>query len=300
MTRGRQMEEKKHPTKKVVAKKNSLGTSNTNDGRAFKPKGKKNKIQYQNKISDSGLQGHVNRLLIATPTLGNVRIEWVNARYGQIIPTNWSMVQMQQFMNSFVAMRYQVADAQNIIVREAIAQDFEWLILLEDDTCPPPDALVRFNEYILSAEVPVVSGLYYTKSEPSEPLLYRGRGTSFYDNWKMGDKVWVDGVPTGCLLIRVDLLREMWKDSPEYLTPGSGQRVRRVFDTPNKMWFDEKQGQFATVTGTSDLDWCSRVIEGKYLERAGYPELQKEEFPFLVDTNIFCKHVDIRGRVFPY
>lgn len=260
---------------------------------------KRKPIQYRQILSDSGDPGYVNRLLVATPTRGTVRIEWVNARYGQIIPTNWSMVMMIQAMHSFIVEHYQVDDAQNLIVKEAIDKQFEWLLLLEDDTCPPPDAFVKFNEYIRKDEVPVVSGLYYTKSEPSEPLLYRGRGTSFYDNWKMGDKVWVDGVPTGCLLIRVKLLEEMWKDAPEYRTPVGGQITRRVFETPNKIWFNEEEGRYNTLTGTSDIDWCSRVIEGKYLARAGYPEIQKKKYPFLVDTNIFCRHVDQQGRTYP-
>lgn len=281
-------------------KKNSLGTTNTNTGKAFKPKGKKNPIEYQTLVLDSGESTYVNRILVATPTLGNVRIEWVGARYGQIIPTNWSQVEMRQFMSGFVPMRFQVADAQNIIVKEAIEKQFEWLLLWEDDTCPPPDAMVRFNEYMRNADVPVVSGLYYTKSEPSEPLLYRGRGTSFYEDWKMGDKVWVDGVPTGMLLIRVKLLEEMWKDSPEYLTPVGGQLTRRVFDAPNKLYFNEETGEYSAVTGTSDLDWCTRVIQGEYFAKAGYPKIQKKEWPFLVDTNIFCKHIDTSGRVYPY
>lgn len=279
-------------------KKNSLGTTNTNKGRSFKPEGKPNPINYQ--VLDSGESTYVNRLLVATPTLGNIRIEWHNARVGQIIPTNWSMVTMIQAMNGFVPMRFQVADAQNLIVREAIEKQFEWLLLLEDDTCPPLDAFVRFNDYIRKADIPVVSGLYYTKSEPSEPLLYRGRGTSFYEEWEMGDRVWVDGVPTGCLLVRVALLREMWKDSPDYITPVGGQKTRRVFDTPNKVWFDEATGQYSSLTGTSDMDWCTRVIKGRYFEKAGYPDIQKKKYPFLVDTNIFCKHIDQSGKVYPY
>lgn len=281
--------------------KNSLGTTNTNTGAYFKPgKANKKSIQYRQIINDSGDPGFINRLLVATPTMGNVRIEWVSARYGQLIPVNWSMVTMMQYMNSYVPMRFQVADAQNVIVKEAIEKQFEWLLLIEDDTCPPPDALVRFNTYIRENKYPVVSGLYYTKSEPSEPLIFRGRGTSFYDNWKLGDKVWADGVPTGCLLIRVSLLKAMWDDAPEYITPVGGQKTRKVFETPSKVWFDEARGQYNTLGGTSDLDWCTRVIKGKYLAKAGYPEIQKKKYPFLVDTNIFCKHISIDGKVYPY
>lgn len=39
-----------------------------------------------------------NRVLIFTPTTGLVRTEWVNARYGQIIPCNWSNVNMNNLL----------------------------------------------------------------------------------------------------------------------------------------------------------------------------------------------------------
>src|SRR5512139_622098 len=107
------------------------------------------------------------------------------------------MLQVLEAIDSFAPVGYQVADAQNIIIKAAIENNVEWLLFIEDDTCPPPDAFVRINDYMKKAEVPVVSGLYYTKGMPPEPILYRGRGNSYYDDWKMGDKVWVDGIPTG-------------------------------------------------------------------------------------------------------
>src|SRR3990172_2359233 len=72
---------------------------------------------YRTIIQDSGDPGYINRLMVATPVTGLVRIEWVQARYGQTIPTNWSMVQLMQFMDSWMPYRYLVADAQNLIVR---------------------------------------------------------------------------------------------------------------------------------------------------------------------------------------
>lgn len=241
-------------------------------------------------FQNSGDPGYVNRLLIGTPTTGLVRMEWVNARYGQTIPTNWSMVQMIQWMSTYIPYQFQVADAQNLIVREFIAKDFEWLLLIEDDTAPPADAFIRFNEYMRDGTVPIVSGLYYTRSVPAEPMVYRGRGNSFYTKWKPGQKVWVDGLPTGMLLVHQSILKAMWDDSPEYLV--GGIKTRRVFNTPRDLWYDEKTGQFNTTAGTSDLDWCTRIINGGYLKKAGWPELQKKKFPFLIDTNIFCRHID--------
>jgi len=251
----------------------------------------------RNIVKDSNDPGYTNRLLVGTATTGNVRMEWVMARYGQIIPTNWSQVQMIQYMSSYVPIHYLIDDAQNMIVKEVIEKDFEWLFLLEHDVILPPDAFLRLNEYIREGKYPIVSGLYYTKSIPAEPMVYRGRGNSFYTNWKLGDKVWADGVPTGCLLIHHSILKEMWEDSPEYNVRGT--ITRRVFNTPREAWFDPNTGQYNSTTGTSDLDWCTRVIQGKYLAKAGWPELQKKKYPFLIDTSIFCRQIDDNGVQYP-
>ena len=264
-----------------------------------KPKGTKTPVKPYRTISvDSNDPGYVNRVLVATPTLGIDRMEWVLARHGQTNPTNRSQVQYIQFMQTFAPFRYTVANAQNIIVKELIDRKFEWLLLIEDDTMPPADAFIRFNHYMRNEQVPVVSGLYFTKTDPPEPMLYRGRGTSFYTKWKMGDLVWCDGVPTGMLLIHSSILKILWDESPEYVV--NGIVTRRVFDDPRKLWFDKGSGQFNTTSGTSDLEWCSRIMKDKIFDKAGWPEYQKKKYPFLIDTNIFCKHIDRNtGKQYP-
>jgi hypothetical protein len=257
--------------------------------------------EYRIVVDDSGNPRYVNRLLVGTATTGIVRMEWVAARHGQMIPCNWSQVSINQFVSGYVPMRYQVADAQNLIVKVAVEGDFEWLLLLEHDTIPPPDAFIRFNEYMQTAKVPVVSGLYFTKSVPSEPLVYRGRGTSYYGDWHMGDLVWCDGVPTGMLLIHCAILREMWKDAEEYQL--SNQFTRRIFDAPRMIHYSPDAREFYSLAGTSDLDWCKRVMEGGYFRKAGWGEfvdgLDDPRYPFLVDTNIFCRHIDLEGIQYP-
>jgi len=254
-------------------------------------------FEYKTIIQDSGDPGYTNRILIGTPTTGLVRIEWVGGRYGQVTPCNWSHVTYQEYINSFVPLRYQVDDAQNLIVKEVVEKNFEWLLLYEHDVIPPPDCFIRINQYIIKKEVPIVSGLYYSRSRPSEPLVYRGRGTSYYPDWKMGDLVWADGVPTGLLLIHNSILKEMWKESPEYALKGT--TTRRVFETPRKMWYDPQTGVHNAVSGTSDLAFCDRVMQGEYFRKAGWEEYQAMKYPFLVDTNLFCKHVDPDGAMYP-
>lgn len=246
-------------------------------------------------VMDSCDPGYVNRLMVGTPTTGNVRIEWVAARYGQLTPINWSMAQLMQYMASVFPLRYQVADAQNMIVKEAIEKDMEWLFLLEHDVVIPPDTFVRLNRYMREAPAPVVSGLYFSRAQPSEPMVFRGRGNSFFDEWRLGDLVSCDGVPTGCLLIHMGVLRAMWADSEAYTV--NGVQTRRVFHTPRAAWFNPETNQYNFTATTSDLEWCDRVMQGDYLRKAGWPAPGR--WPFLVDTNIFCWHINPDGQMFP-
>ena len=74
-------------------------------------------------------------------------------------------------------------------------------------------------------------------------------------------------------------------------------RVRKVFETPTKVWFDPETSQFASQTGTSDLYWCDRVIKDKVLERTGWKKLANKKYPFVIDTSIFCRHIDISSGI---
>ena len=259
-------------------------------------------------IERSGGDPYSSRLCIGTPTLGTIRMEWHSAKIGQIIPVNWSMVMVTESLGGYVPLGFLVADAQNLVVRQAINGNFEWMLLYEDDVLPRPDAFLRLNQYMMDEEVPVVSGLYYTKSQPAEPLIFRGRGNGVYRKFKTptqengkyvpGDLVWADGVPTGFLLIHMSIIREMWKDCEEYTV--ANQVTRRMFDFPRDMWLDPETGNYRTLAGTSDLDWCTRVMAGGYFKKAGWPKYQRKKYPFLVDTNIFCGHIDLAsGMVFP-
>lgn len=241
------------------------------------------------------------RLLVGTATTGQVRVEWVQARYGQVIPTNWSWVQMWQYMaiGQFMPLGYQVDDAQNLICAHAMADDYEWLLLYEHDVLPKPDALVRLADYMKRGDTPIVSGLYFTRSIPSEPLIYRGRGTLAHEDFDIGDLVWCDGVPTGFLLIHMSIIRAMWEESEAYMIGTT--ETRRIFETPAKAWFDPESAQFNTQAGTSDLAWCQRIMDEDFLAKAGWPKYQEMIWPFLVDTNIACEHINntMVGEKFP-
>ncbi len=237
------------------------------------------------------------RLGIGIPMTGVVRAEWMLARYGQIIPTNWSQLDIIQWMDTYAPMGFMVADARNMVVKSAIEKNIEWLLFIDHDVILPPDAFLRFNDYIREDKYPIVAGLYWTRSEPSEPLIYRGRGNSFFAKWKVGDKVMADGTHMGCTLINMKLIKAVYDESEEYMI--GANKVRRVFKTPNEIFFDTETGSSHAMTGTEDLYFYDRLMKEGFYKKAGFPEFQKMKNPLLIDTGICCYHVDINGQRFP-
>jgi hypothetical protein len=234
------------------------------------------------------------RILIGIPITGLVRAEWAIARYSQVIPCNWSQTDALTWMDQFSPLGWSVADARNITVMQCLKHDFEWLYFIDHDVILPPHTTVTWNERMLKEKIPIWSGLYFTKSVPSEPLVYRGHGNGYYTDWKIGDKIWVNVVPMGCTMIHSSILKVMWEDA-EYYEAGDF-KLKRVFSTPAKVVFDPETLSWYTNSGTEDFDWCNRVIENNVLKRAGWKE---KEFPFLLDTNIFCRHIDFDGVQYP-
>lgn len=238
-----------------------------------------------------------NRVLIGIPATGLIRIEWAMARYGQITPCNWSQSDMVQFIDQFSPLGFMVADARNMVCTKAIEQDFEWVFFIDHDTIPPPHTIITWNEYMLKGDIPIFGGLYFTKGRPSEPLVYRGNGTSHYRGWKFGDLVWVDGLGMGCTMIHVSILKEMSKDSPTYKIGENS--VFRIFETPSKIGIDPQTHALSAQSGTEDLYWCDKVRKQGILAKAGWKDIAKKRFPYLIDTNVFCRHIDNNGTQYP-
>jgi len=250
-----------------------------------------------NEILPRSSTANKHRLLIGTPCTGLVRAEWAFARFGAIIPCNWSHGSFLYHTPAVAPLSYTVADAQNVCCKKLLEIDAKWLFLHEEDNVLPPDTFLIFNEYMLAEDVPVVSGLYFTKSLPAEPMTYRGRGTSYYDAWKIGDKVWCDGVPTGCLLVHNSIIRALWEESEEYLA-GGNTLTRRIFTAPESAWCDPEKG-WQAHGGTSDLEWCSRMIVKDIFRKADWSEFAGKQYPFVVDTRILTPHIRQDGIMFP-
>jgi hypothetical protein len=241
-----------------------------------------------------------HRLMLGIPQTGTIRSEWAQSRYGQIIPCNWSMSDCVQWLNQATPLNYNVADARNIIIHIGMTRDFEWILFNDSDTMMPVDCFMKMNEYMRDGSIPIVAGLYTTKSDPPEPLIYRGAGTSYFRNFILGEKVWADGCGFGCTLVNVKIFRAMAVDAPPYTPAGwPYPPIPRIIDTPQFYWTDPEVGSISTWGGTEDLAFFKRVHEGGYFAKAGWPKIQKRKWPLMVDTSIFCYHIREDGVKFP-
>ena len=234
---------------------------------------------------------------MATGITGLVRAEWAMARWNQASPVNWSKTEYLMWLNTYSPLGFLVAEARNLAVKEFLDHGFEWLIFIDHDVILPATFLITVNERIIKEHIPIWSGLYFTKSIPSEPLVFREMGNGYYADWKMGDKVWVSGIPLGAAVIHRSIMQVCWDEAEEYEI--NGMKMRRVFETPIRMWEDAKTKTWQTSIGTEDLPWCDRLKQNGIYRKAGWPEYQKKTYPILCDTGVFCKHINPDGTIYP-
>lgn len=245
------------------------------------------------------------QVLIGTITLGLIRIEFYNAMLGMVCPPNWAVVRS-------TPTGFTVPDGQNILVDTVLRGTFRALLLIEDDTCPPPETLIRMDGWFWKMErkqaPPVVSGLYHIKGSAEvrqgktggirllgpEPLAYRGSGTRAYRDWTPGDIIWVSGVPTGALLVHRSVL-EAWAREPDvetYTLQGYPYPLKRIFQNPSQVWVDPTDGGTHVASGTSDLWWSDQTIKREILKKAGWAKYGAKQYPYVIDTRLRFGHVD--------
>ncbi len=239
--------------------------------------------------------GHLNdRILIGIPTRGTVRFEW-RAGLQQTMPTNWAHIEAAY-------LGFPLADAENLIAKACVEGGYEWLLMIEDDNVLPPGAFIRLNQWMIKKTHPIVGGLYFTKSVPPEPMIYREWGKGYFADWKMGQAVACRGLPFGCTLIHASIIKALWDQAPEYMVGET--KTRKVFFQPDDMKVDA-EGNYYMASGTTDLNFCNQIVKDKIFEKATWKgkhiwkDFQKKKYPFLVDTKIFVQHIDLDGVKWP-
>ena len=109
---------------------------------------KKNKKLFDNYTGELivAAKSYTNRILVGIPTTGLIRYEWAVARYGQVIPCNWSQVECLHFYSPASPVGFQVADARNLICNVALRENFEWVFFIDHDVVLSPITVLRWND----------------------------------------------------------------------------------------------------------------------------------------------------------
>jgi len=187
-------------------------------------------------------------VLIATPSRGMTTTSWAMMLRRMSLPANSA---------SMTVTGYRIDFQRNECVRAFLQTSLEWLLFLDDDVFAPPETFDRLSSHGLD----VVSGLYYRKGEPIEPLAYVDRGTHLAvpDDFAIGKLVPVDFGGAGCLLIH-----------------------RRVLETMQTPWFSLAAGDGITASR-------EHTSEDFFF----FGNARKAGFKTFVDTGVRCLHVGL-------
>lgn len=106
--------------------------------------------------------------IIICPTRGVVPAKVVQSWMGLMRPMN------QKCVGPLFAIAMEVGEAYNSMI-ETILQNpelskWKYLLTIEEDNMPPPDGLLKLYENIGTYDV--VGGLYWTKGEGGQPMIY--------------------------------------------------------------------------------------------------------------------------------
>lgn len=108
--------------------------------------------------------------IIVTPTRGGRSLcpRFVSGVMGLMRPMNQPMI------GPIFMCGMEVGHAFNSVVEMIFSNPnlskFKYLLTIEDDNIPPPDGLLKLYESI--GEYDVVGGLYFTKGEEGQPMIY--------------------------------------------------------------------------------------------------------------------------------
>lgn len=103
-----------------------------------------------------------------TPTRGRILARAVTSWIGLIRPMN------QKFGGPFFIENMEVGEAYNkgveMILEHPELKTWKYMLTVEEDNLPPPDGILKLYESIEKYDV--VGGLYWTKGEGGQPMIY--------------------------------------------------------------------------------------------------------------------------------
>lgn len=173
------------------------------------------------------------------------------------------------------------AEARQIMTMQALDMGAKYILYWDDDTLPPPHGLYTMHNFLeQNPEIGAVSGVYTTRSDPPEPLIYKEHGEGAAWDFEMGQGATPEpilGGGAGFLLARAEAVRQCLGILEE-------EAGRPVPIWADEEWIGEGPGERGNFWG-HDMRFC-RI-------------LNENGWPVYVDGRVLCGHVDAdSGKTF--
>lgn len=180
---------------------------------------------------------------IVVPTRGMIPARVVSSWIGLMRPMNQMTYGPEFFSNDEVGIAYNKAIEWVLSFNQALVSNkqkpFKYVLTLEEDNAPQPDGLLTLLESIENFDA--VGGLYYTKGEAGQPMIYGAPGVlpkNFIPQPPLPNQIQpCNGLGMGFTLFRVALFEKMAPDMPK-----NNNGIREWFKTVQE-WDPDRGGR---------------------------------------------------------
>jgi len=168
--------------------------------------------------------------IIICPTRGMVSAKVVQSWMGLMRPMN------QKVIGPLFAIGMEVGDAYNSMIGMILGNPelstWKYILTIEEDNLPPQDGLLKLYESMDKFDV--VGGLYWTKGEAGQPMIYGDPAVepvNFIPQIPQAETVQpANGLGMGFNLFKLDIFKDdripkPWFRTVQELVPGKGARA---------------------------------------------------------------------------
>lgn len=212
-------------------------------------------------------------------------------RMPNLVPLQLMLAHMNLISPLNVAMSYLAesgrlsAEARQIMTKKALRMETKYILYWDDDTIPPKKGWYTLHNWMeRHPEAGAISGVYTTREDPPEPLIYKEHGVGAYWDFPMGEgaePVPIFGAGAGCLMVRAQAVI----DSIERLKLENGGVEKPIWADERTVPTDVKDATQRRIMWGHDIRFC------KILNESGWP--------VYVHGAVLCKHLDIQtGRIY--
>lgn len=181
--------------------------------------------------------------IIICPTRGQIPAKVVQSWMNMMRPMN------QKVIGPIFAIGLEVGHAYNNMLMQIInnpgLSDWKYILTIEEDNMPPPDGLLRLYENM--DEYDVIGGLYWTKGEEGQPMIYGDPNVmpkNFIPQLPQPDTIQpANGLGMGFNLWKMEIFKDKrldigdWFKTEQSYLPGQGAKAYT-----QDLYFFEKAG----------------------------------------------------------